>query len=76
MQSLRRLRLQAGLTQLHLAAKAGLSLTVVNLAERTGYFSRATAERLAAILKVPVDSLRFTEPKTGRRPGQTFDGRI
>jgi transcriptional regulator with XRE-family HTH domain len=57
-QALIKARKRKGLSQVLLAVQSGLSLPTVSLAERTGCFSARTAERLAAVLGVPVESLR------------------
>jgi transcriptional regulator with XRE-family HTH domain len=59
-QALRAARKCKNLSQFQLAVRTGLSLPTISLAERTGYFSERTAERLAAALEVPVESLRGT----------------
>lgn len=48
---------KAGMTQAELAARAGITLGTVSLVARTGYATKATAERLAAALGVEVDQV-------------------
>lgn len=43
-------RLELGLSQFQVAARAGLSLQTVGLVERAGIISRNTAEKLCAVL--------------------------
>lgn len=54
----RALREQRGLTQFDLAAKSGLSLQTVSLAERAGVVTDRTAHALAAVLEVEAERLR------------------
>lgn len=53
----RRAREAAGLTQMDLAAKAGVSVVSIVLAEKMRQATPAMAERLAAALGVPVEQL-------------------
>lgn len=55
--ALRAARKRKSLSQVHLAVRSGLSLPTVSLAERSGHLTQRTAERLAAALDVPVESL-------------------
>lgn len=59
-------RQRKGWSQFRLAIHAGLHPNTVSLAERSGHFTERTAERLAAALNVPVESLRCpgTPPAT------------
>jgi DNA-binding XRE family transcriptional regulator len=50
-------RLAAGLSQFHLAARAGLSLQTIGLCERAGLCTRATAEKLAPILGTTAEEI-------------------
>lgn len=49
---LKRARLAAELTQLQLASRAGTTIGVISMAERSGYLTRPTAEKLAAALGI------------------------
>lgn len=55
---LRAARLARGLSQFTLAARAGLSLQTVGLAERAGIITGATAAKLAAVLGIAPEDLR------------------
>ena len=57
-QALLAARQRKGWSQYRLAVHAGLHPNTVSLAERSGHFSERTAERLAAALDIPVESLR------------------
>lgn len=57
-QTLREGRKRKGWSQFWLAVQAGLHPNTVSIAERTGYLSQRSAERLAVVLGVPVESLR------------------
>ncbi len=59
---LRSARAKVGWTQEVLAHKAGLTLSTVSLAERTGYVTPATALRLAAALGVEVERITGEAP--------------
>lgn len=54
---LREARRHRGLTQLQLAATAGVSLTTLSLAERFGLSSEMTATKLARALGIAVEDL-------------------
>jgi len=41
-----------------LHVRAGVSRETISIAERTGWLTQRTAERLAAALDIPVESLR------------------
>ena len=59
--TLREGRKRKGWSQFWLAVQAGLHPNTVSIAERTGYLSQRSAERLAAALNVPVESLWCSE---------------
>ncbi len=50
-------RRRLNLSQVDLSVRAGLSVSSVSLAERTGYLTRATAAKLARALGCPVEEL-------------------
>jgi len=55
---LRRFRRKARLTQNVLAVRAGVSLTTISMAERTGFLTAASAVKLAAVLSCQPGDLR------------------
>ncbi len=61
---IRRRRREVGFySQQALASAAGLSIQTVSILERTGFVSRRTAERLAAVLRLsPEDILAGSRP--------------
>jgi transcriptional regulator with XRE-family HTH domain len=59
---LRAARVRAGLTQQQLAVKAGLTTGVLSLAERSGYLTKASAEKLAVALGVHPTVIRRGQP--------------
>jgi transcriptional regulator with XRE-family HTH domain len=50
-------RQRKGWSQYRLAVQADLHPNTISIAERTGHCTRRTAERLAAALDIPVESL-------------------
>ena len=54
---LRGLREVRGFSQVTLAVRSGVSLTTLSVAERTGFLTAATAQRLAAALEVKPEEL-------------------
>ncbi len=56
--ALREARNRKNWNQVQTAVHAGVSLSNYSLAERTGFLTQRTAERLAAALGVPVELLR------------------
>ncbi len=56
-------RRRASLTQVQLAARAGIALSTLSLAERFGVLSKRTAEKIAAVLQVAVEDLLEPEPR-------------
>ncbi len=65
---LRRVRVARGLSQVELAAKAGVGLTLINIAERTKFLTVRAAERLAAALGVAPEELEPAAPRKVGRP--------
>jgi transcriptional regulator with XRE-family HTH domain len=59
---IRAARLERGLSQLQLAARAGLSLATTGVAERHGLLSEPVAVRLARVLGVPASALLSDQP--------------
>jgi DNA-binding XRE family transcriptional regulator len=57
-QTLRAARKGKELSQAKLGFKAEVSRETISIAERTGHCTARTAERLAAVLEIPVESLR------------------
>jgi DNA-binding XRE family transcriptional regulator len=52
-------------SQQELASSAGLAMQTVSLVERTGLITRRTAERLAPVLRLPVETLLGAMPASG-----------
>lgn len=65
---LRAARRAARLSQVQLAARADLALQTIGLAERMGYVTRRTAERVAAVLGCDVEDLLPERQGEGGRP--------
>lgn len=61
-ETIRRLRIKAGLTQFALAARCGCALNTVANAERWGAVSRKTAEAMAPVLRCRPEDLLAKSP--------------
>lgn len=57
-ETLRTARKNKDLSQAQLSFVSGVSRETISIAERTGHLTKRTAERLAAALDIPVESLQ------------------